>query len=138
VERWNDRLEAICSVLERLRLENEEFPVIVEGRKDTQSLRAVGLTGEIIEINNGKSIVAMCEGLAEYGRVILLFDWDRKGGQLTRAFSEALKTEGVDYDTRIRSELAVLVKKDIKDVEGLGSMVERLKTSTAQPAGGQG
>ena len=137
MERWTDRLEAVESILERLRKENKETPIIVEGKRDEESLRALGFTGEIIRINRGKSIVATCEGLAGRGKVILLFDWDRKGAELTRAFGDALRQEGIEYDTRMRSELAVLVKKDIKDVESLYSMVCRLRDTT-QSTDGQG
>ncbi len=138
MERWTDRLEAIESILERLRKENEDTPIIVEGRRDEESLSALGFTGEIIQINRGKRIVATCEGLAGTERVILLFDWDRKGAELTKAFGDALRQEGIEYDTRMRSELAVLVKKDIKDVQSLYGMLMRLRETATQPAGGQG
>ena len=138
MERWTDRLEAIESILERLRKENEDTPIIVEGRRDEESLRALGFTGEIIQINRGKGIVATCEGLAGTERVILLFDWDRKGAELTKAFGDALRQEGIEYDTRMRSELAILVKKDIKDVQSLYGMLMRLRETATQPAGGQG
>ena len=138
MERWTDRLEAVESILERLRKENEETPIIVDGRRDEESLRVLGFTGEIIQINRGKSIVATCEGLAGTEKVILLFDWDRKGAELTRAFGDALRQEGVEYDTRMRSELAILVKKDIKDVQSLYRMLMRLRETATQPAGGQG
>jgi len=135
VERWTDRLEAIEYLIERLIEENREFPVIVEGIKDEGSLRAIGLTGEIIRLNTGKSIVAVCERLTGPRKVILLFDWDKKGAKLTRAFADALKTDGIDCDTRLRSELAVLVKKDIKDVESLAGMLRRLRESTPKADG---
>ncbi len=134
MERWTDRLEALDLLLIDLRAENTEFPIIVEGKKDEESLRALGFTGEIIRINTGKSIVATCEGLVGREKVILLFDWDKKGAELTRALADALKTD-IDYDTRIRSELAVLVKKDIKDVESLAGMLRRLRETTP-PADG--
>jgi len=135
VERWIDRLDHLELLLDRLREENREYAVLVEGRKDEYSLRCLGLTGEIIRFNRGKGIVATSEGLVGRERVILLFDWDRKGTELTRAFVEALKNDGIDYDTRIRSELAILVKKDIKDVESLARMLRRLRETTPSADG---
>lgn len=120
-------MESLELLLERLREENTKFPIMVEGKKDEESLRSLGFTGEIIQINTGKGIVATSEGLVGREKVILLFDWDRKGAELTRAFAEALKNEEIDSDTRFRSELAVLVKKEIKDVESLHALAERLR-----------
>lgn len=135
MERWTDRLDSLELLLDRLREENREYPVLVEGRKDEESLRSLGFTGEIIRFNRGKGIVATSEGLVGRERVILLFDWDRKGAELTRAFAEALKNDGIDCDTEMRSELAILVKKDIKDVESLAAMLRRLRETTPSADG---
>jgi len=128
-------MDSLELLLDKLREENTEFPIMVEGKKDEESLRSLGFTGEIIRINTGKGIVATCEGLVGREKVIILFDWDRKGAELTRAFAEALKNDGIDCDTRIRSELAILVKKDIKDVESLAGMLRRLRETTPSADG---
>lgn len=140
MEHWTDRPKSLNLLLGQLMAENVDSPILVEGRKDEESLRALGFTGEIIQINRGKSIVSTCEALARnetVERVILLFDWDRKGADLTKAFGDALGSEGIEYDIRFRSELAILVKKDIKDVQSLYSLVCRLRDAT-QSTDGQG
>ncbi len=104
------------------------MPVIVEGRKDERSLRAIGLTGTVLRLNKGISIFRTCENISkEHDKVILLTDWDRRGGQLSRMLREGLEANGVRYDENIRAKLAMLTKKDIKDVESLYKHMERLE-----------
>jgi 5S rRNA maturation endonuclease (ribonuclease M5) len=105
--------------------------VVVEGRKDERALRAIGLTGTILRLNKGISVFRTCENISrEYGKVILLTDWDRRGGQLSRKLREGLEANGVQYDENIRAKMATLTKKDIKDVESLHKHLERLEDLT--------
>ncbi|TET89476.1 MAG: hypothetical protein E3J35_09885 [Methanomassiliicoccales archaeon] len=126
--RTEERLEEINKLIQDLIRLNVEMPVIVEGRKDERSLRAIGLTGTVLRLNKGISIFRTCENISkEHDKVILLTDWDRRGGQLSRMLREGLEANGVRYDENIRAKLAMLTKKDIKDVESLYKHMERLE-----------
>lgn len=126
--RTEERLEELNKLIQDLIRLNVEMPVIVEGRKDERSLRAVGLTGTVLRLNKGISIFRTCENISkEHDKVILLTDWDRRGGQLSRMLREGLEANGVRYDENIRAKLAMLTKKDIKDVESLYKHMERLE-----------
>jgi len=120
--------EKIEKVLIELRAINVDVPIIVEGESDVKALRALGLKGEIIQINRGQSLFNFCEEIArKHAKVVLLTDWDRKGGHLCRLLSEGLKANDVQFNTEIRAKLAGYCKKETKDVEGLFGCVYRLK-----------
>jgi 5S rRNA maturation endonuclease (ribonuclease M5) len=120
-------LEKIEDVLYELKQKNVKAPIIVEGEADVKALRELGLEGEIISINKGQSLFNFCEDLAKkYTEVIILTDWDRKGGHLSKVLSEDLKANDLHFDTEIRARLGGLCKKETKDVEGLPACVQRL------------
>ena len=56
-------------------------PVIIEGKRDTIALRNLGYEGDLVELNDGKSILSTVENLVhKYGRgsnFIILLDCDR-------------------------------------------------------------
>jgi|TARA_B100001540_G_scaffold222876_1_gene197163 5S rRNA maturation endonuclease (ribonuclease M5) len=106
-------------------------PVIIEGKRDTIALRNLGYEGDLVELNDGKSILSTVENLVhKYGRgsnFIILMDWDRTGEKL----AAKLKNYGDSCDLvpnlRIRKELSVLCSKDITCIEELPTFVKMLK-----------
>ncbi len=123
-----ERLEQVEDLLERLRDANESIPVIVEGPKDQKALRNLGLGGTIIKVNHGGSVFALCETIGrDHDEAIVLMDWDRTGGQLTRLLKEGLDANQVTANTEYRRELARLTRKDISDVEGMDTYLRNLR-----------
>ena len=119
-----ERLEKLDKLLAELAEASLATPIIVEGKRDTKALRALGIEGTILELNVGKGVVDFCEGVARSHReVILLTDWDAKGGTLFRALADSLKSLGVKVDGDFRRELAGLAKKGAKDVEGVPGFI---------------
>lgn len=105
-----------------------DVPIIVEGRKDEKALRELGISGPVVVLNDGLSIIDTCTRISEeYERAVILTDWDRKGGQLARQLMDALDANGVHFDTEIRACISRLSKKDIKDVESLPVFLRRLE-----------
>lgn len=122
-----DQAEELIIVIARLKEEGGRYPVIVEGRKDERALREMGLSGTVLRLDTGKSVFNFCEGLrGEYDRVIILTDWDRRGGRLARALREGLMANGISYDVELRKQIAFLARKEVKDVEGLPKLLEKL------------
>jgi 5S rRNA maturation endonuclease (ribonuclease M5) len=69
--------------LEELSQINESVPIIVEGYRDVQALRALGIQGEIVKLHSGRSIQQFCEEFSEHhGEAVILTDWDNRGNQL--------------------------------------------------------
>ena len=123
-----ERLEEIEKILEELIDLNSQIPILVEGRKDIKSLKELGVMGEIIKLNTGNSLFNMCEKLsAAHDKVIILTDWDRRGGQLCRLLKEGFMANNVKCNDNIRMKLVWLCKKEIKDVEGLSTYISRLR-----------
>lgn len=128
-----DRLAEMEAVLEELREANQLLPVLVEGEKDEIALRALGLAGVIARVNRGETLMAVCEELARRHRqVIVLTDWDRKGGQLARLLHEKLGANGARADLQFRRRLARLAH--VRTVEGLAGWMTTLR-DVAQAAG---
>jgi len=135
--RPEERLEEVQKLIAELIRLSSELPIIVEGRKDERALRELGVEGIIIRLNVGDSVFKTCEGLSRtYRKVILLTDWDRRGGHLAKLMREGLEANGVQYDDGIRAKLAILTKKDIKDVESLSRHLARLKNMSKSGVGG--
>ncbi len=126
--RIDEHLEKVEKVLEELNEHNLESPIIVEGEHDESALRELGINGKIIILNQGMSILHVCEDIAKlYECAIILTDWDRKGGVLAHMLKEKLAANAVRYNQDIRARLSMLCKKEIKDVESLPGYLERLR-----------
>ncbi len=123
------RLEEIMKVIDDLSSISDEETILVEGIRDMDALRSLGISGNITVLNHGKSIVETCELVAEsFSAVHILTDWDRKGGILGRMVIEQLKALGVSYSMEERKKISYLCKKYIKDVESLPELIIRLSS----------
>jgi len=132
-----ERFEALVELIDELVEAARSKPVIVEGIKDERSLRELGVEGNIIKLNRGMRLFNLCEDIArEHSSVIILTDWDRKGGHLARLLREGFDANEVAYDLDLRARLAILVKKDVKDVEGLLQEYRRLRELTLRHENG--
>lgn len=119
-ERLHEVIEALCEV-------NKRFPVVVEGKKDLQALRRLGLSGDIIPLHSGKGLYEFSEELAErFSKVILLLDWDAKGETLFASLTNNLHGHWEEY-AAFRELLRMLCQKDIKDIESIPTLLLRLE-----------
>lgn len=123
-----DTLEEINGMLDDLKHRSEDVAILVEGQKDVDTLNVLGVKGDLRQVQSGKTIFQLAEELSWEGKdAIILTDWDRTGGQLCRLLKDALKANEVSFDHSIRTRLARLSKKEIKDVEGLVPFISRLR-----------
>lgn len=121
-----DRADRLREVLQALYEVNKRIPVIVEGRRDINALRKIGLVGDIITLHSGKGVYEFCEDISEnYSNAVLLMDWDDKGEKLFRALAEGLAGLWEEFAS-LREIIKVLCQKDIKDIEGIPGLIERL------------
>ena len=122
---YEKSLEDLEKALFELREENKTVPIIVEGNKDIAALRKLDVTGEIIRFNQGMSIPDFCDMISQkYKSIILLTDWDRKGGFLCSTIKKNL--EGlVECNTRFREIFAK--RSMIRTLEGLPSWIKTLQ-----------
>jgi len=128
-----ERLDLLDKVLDELRELSESVPVIVEGRRDVQALRRLGITRNVRALHEGSSIMTFCESIArEHARAVILTDWDKRGGRLARNLKDGLEANGVSTVGKIRTQIVILSKKEVKDVEGLPTFIERLRASVGR------
>lgn len=122
---YEKSLEDLEKALFDLREENKTAPIIVEGNKDIEALRKLNITGEIIRFNVGLSIPDFCDMISQkYKNIILLTDWDRKGGYLCSTIKKNLESR-VGCNTRYREIFAK--RSMIRTLEGLPSWIETLQ-----------
>lgn len=123
-----ERLEKIEElILELQTLADSGAIIVVEGRKDAESLRRLGINGEI-RFASRQPLLEFTELLSGSGKeIVLLTDWDKKGGLVGRKIIHNLLAYGIMPNTDIRSRIRALVKKRIKDVESLDNYVNKLR-----------
>jgi 5S rRNA maturation endonuclease (ribonuclease M5) len=122
---YKKSFEELEKVLFELIEENKKIPIVVEGDKDVFSLRKLGVTGEIITTNSGLSIIDFCDKIAkDYKEIILLTDWDRKGGFICYTIQRNLQGR-VKCNLYYRELFAI--KAMTKTVEGLYSWFNTIK-----------
>lgn len=125
-----ERLERLERIIAELTERSRSEVIIVEGSRDIQAMKVLGIDGMVRAAHTGNSIMNLCESLsAKHDRFIILTDWDRKGGQFAHLLRKGLKSCGAKYDDTIRAQIARLSKKEIKDVEGLPTYLENLRKS---------
>jgi dTMP kinase len=123
-----ERFEQLEKVFEELEDLSADTPTIVEGIRDVRALERLGITKNVVALNKGVSVFSFCEQLSKRHRAaIILTDWDRRGGMLARMLREGLTANGVKAIDKIRTELVVLSKKEVKDIESMPTFMERLK-----------
>ena len=122
---YKKTLEDIQKALSELNEDNKKIPIIVEGEKDIEALRKLDINGTIVSLNKGISITDFCDQLADsYKEIIILTDWDRRGGYLCHAIKKNLEGR-VNCNIYYRSTFAK--NSMIRTVEGLPSWIETLK-----------
>jgi len=120
-----EALEELISSLKDVSLQGAA--IIVEGRRDEQALRALGLKGPVIMASRRPALHLAEDAAKSFAQIVLLTDWDEKGDEMAKTIELHLRAAGSRPDLEIRSRLKKLVKKEIKDVESLSFYVDRMR-----------
>lgn len=98
-------------------LKKTDKVIIVEGRKDCEALRALGVGNDIIELR-GRALFEVIESIANnHKKVIILTDLDREGKKLYSILKSGLLERGVEVDNFFREFL--FKKTKLRQIEGL-------------------
>src|SRR5574341_285773 len=91
-----ERLEKLEEIILELKERAEAGAIIVvEGRKDVDSLVSLGIKGEI-KLASQQPLLEFTEQLSKRRKeIILLTDWDRKGGIMARKIIQYLLSYGI-------------------------------------------
>ncbi len=135
--RLAERLEMLERNLDELRLLSTSMPVVVEGRRDVDALRGLGVAGEIVMLKAGAgAVLDVCDALAERcTEIVALPDWDRTGGHLMRLLRDNLRGR-VDLHREIRKIFAVYA--EVATVEALPTYMENLRSRVTDLEGRPG
>jgi 2,5-diamino-6-(ribosylamino)-4(3H)-pyrimidinone 5'-phosphate reductase len=132
--RLQEKQEKVTEALGRLAEESARgTPILVEGKKDVETLRAIGMTGPVVTVKTGgKSFLDVVTELEEKKtpKVILLLDFDRRGKQGTNRLRRNLEGVGIRVDLEYWLALLGTVGKDVQCVEGLSAYLENLRART--------
>jgi len=122
---YKKSLEDLEKAITELKEENIRVPILVEGEKDIDALRKLNITGTIISVNTGTSLTDFCDRIADsYKDIIILTDWDRRGGYLCHTIKKNLEGR-VNCNTYYREVFAK--NSMIRTIEGLPSWIENMK-----------
>jgi 2,5-diamino-6-(ribosylamino)-4(3H)-pyrimidinone 5'-phosphate reductase len=130
--RLKEKEEKLLQILQRLAEESAKgIPIIVEGKKDDDALRALGVEGKIISAKaGGKGFLDVVSEIEKSGaeEIILLLDFDRRGKELTSKLRRYLEKTRIGLNAIFWREIFSLVRTEVRDVEGLVSYMETLKS----------
>ena len=125
------RLEKVLQLLDRLARESAKgTPIIVEGRKDVNTLRDLTIKGDIISAKtSGKSLLDVLSEVEKLSKheVILLMDFDRRGKEWTKNLTQHFEKMRIKPNLFFWRGLLSLVGRDVRDIEGLATYLEHLK-----------
>jgi 5S rRNA maturation endonuclease (ribonuclease M5) len=103
--------------LEDLTYINEAVPIIVEGMRDVQALRAFGIAGRIVTVHSGRSIQQFCDDYSNtYSEAVILTDWDLRGNQIFTMLTRFLEADWERHN-HFREQLRELAGSSFREVE---------------------
>lgn len=125
-----ERQEKIQQTLQCLAEESARgTPIIVEGKKDLETLRTLGVQGQIVTAKTGgKSRLDLISEIEKIGNreVILLLDFDRRGKEWTAILRQNLEKARIRANVTFRKELLRFAGRELKDIEGLAAYLQTL------------
>lgn len=99
-------------------------PILVEGMDDEWALCKLNVKGQIFRISNSsKTLLNFLESLTGFKQIIILTDFDRAGDKLAKFCAVHLKRLGVEPVIEFRQKLKALLRRDVKDIEGLAKFL---------------
>jgi 5S rRNA maturation endonuclease (ribonuclease M5) len=138
--RLKEKEEKILQILTALAEESAKgTPIIVEGKKDVEALRVLGVEGTLMSVKTGgKSFLDVVSEIEQMGasEVILFLDFDRRGKEGTKRLKQNLERAKIKPNVKFWRALSALVGKEIQCVESLtaylGTLRMKIGASTHQ------
>jgi 5S rRNA maturation endonuclease (ribonuclease M5) len=128
--RLKEKEEKILQILEALAEASAKGkPIVVEGKKDVDALRASGVAGAVLTVKTGgKSFLDAVSEIEKMGvsEVILFLDFDRRGKEGTKRLKQSLERAKIRPNTKFWRELSALVGKELQCIESLTAYLNTL------------
>jgi len=133
--RLKEKEEKILQVLEALAEESAKgTPIVVEGKKDVDALRALSVKGTLITVKTGgKSFLDAVSEIEKTGvpEVILFLDFDRRGKEGTKRLKQSLERAKIKSNVKFWRSLSALVGKEIQCIESLTAYLDTLRAKVS-------
>jgi 5S rRNA maturation endonuclease (ribonuclease M5) len=92
--------------------------IIVEGKRDSDALKKIGVSGKVLEFHKFQGLMKFVDAVSQYKSLIILFDRDRKGRYLTARIIEQLERR-TKIDLSFKRKLVSITKGKIRFIEEL-------------------
>jgi 5S rRNA maturation endonuclease (ribonuclease M5) len=105
-------------------------PIVLEGKKDVEALRASGVAGTLLTVKTGgKSFLDAVSEIEKLGlpEVILLLDFDMRGKEGTKHLKRSLERAKIKPNLKFWLNLSTLVGKEIQCIESLTAYMVTLR-----------
>ena len=126
-----EKQEKILQIINALVEESGKgTPIIVEGKKDAEALRILGVEGKVITAKTGgKSFLEVVSEIEQMGvaEVVLLLDFDRRGKQGTQQLKQCLEHAKIKPNTIFWRALSALLGKEVQCIESITAYMETLQ-----------
>jgi 5S rRNA maturation endonuclease (ribonuclease M5) len=136
--RLKEKEEKILKIFEALAAESAKgTPIIVEGKKDVEALRALGVEGVVLTAKTGgKSFLDAVSEVEKMSarETILLLDFDRRGREGTRRLKQDLERAKIKPNVKFWRELSALLGREIQCIESLTAYMATLRIKIGTPA----
>ena len=132
--RLKEKEEKLQQIITRLTEESAKAkPIVVEGKKDAETLHMLGVNGAILTVKTGgKSFLEATAEIERLGarEVILLLDFDRRGKEGTQRLQSNLERLKIKVNVRFWRDLWALVGREINSIESLTAYLSTLQQKT--------
>jgi 5S rRNA maturation endonuclease (ribonuclease M5) len=136
--RLKEKEEKILQIVEALAEEAARgTPIVVEGKKDVEALRALGVEGKVVTVKTGSK--SFLDVVSEFEQmkaveVVLFLDFDRRGKEGTKRLKQCLERARIKPNIKFWAALSGLLGRDIQCVEGLTAYLATLRTKIGASA----
>lgn len=126
-----EKEEKTLEAIEHLSEESSKgILIVVEGKKDVEALRALGIGGPIISLKTGGKTMVEAQSEIEKSNpreVILLLDFDNRGKQATLKLKQNLERARIKPNTKFWHYFHSLLGKEVQCIESLTSYLATLR-----------
>jgi 5S rRNA maturation endonuclease (ribonuclease M5) len=124
------KMEESEKLIDELRTQSAAgVPIIVEGRRDENALRRLGVAGKIHCLKaRGESRHEFLDRLNGATEAIVLTDFDREGKKLETWLYKELSQRGIKSDLKLWIRMRSLARTEVRSVEELPSFIRALES----------
>jgi len=126
-------LDEFGEILEKLKADSRiGIPIIVEGERDAESLRRLGVSGEIITIKSIRGLRRRFER-EDVREVILLPDLDREGEHVLKLVKKSLEGVVKQVNVNYWQRLKIFKRLGFTQIENLHQIPEKIQPRRPYP-----